>query len=243
MTLLLNISQTLYLLITLLSLPAYSDLGVFIGDMDNNGFAAKSGKLKHQDRILACNGVDFTKELTNARVEEIFTQMSTESLLRMAISRGLQTNLLYPEASNVQQKEGEESAGVASDGGVKDESMISVDGTPGTPKIGNELFNIGSLIPGGSLIPHTHTPTHTLTHTHTHSHTLTHSHTHSHALTHILTHTHTLTHTHSHTHSLTHTHTLSHTHTHTHSLQPLPAPLFSCHKHSSNRNQTYDKAH
>lgn len=109
--------------------------------MDNNGFASKSGQLKHQDRILACNGVDFTKELTNARVEEIFTEMSTEPLLRMAISRGLQTNLLYPEASsNGQGKEGVESVGVASEGGEKDESIA--DGAPGTPKIGRESLCI-----------------------------------------------------------------------------------------------------
>ena len=30
--------------------------------MDENGFAAKSQKLQINDRILACNGVDFTKE-------------------------------------------------------------------------------------------------------------------------------------------------------------------------------------
>ena len=40
----------------------HSDLGVFIGGMDDNGFAAKSEKLKINDRILACNGVDFTKQ-------------------------------------------------------------------------------------------------------------------------------------------------------------------------------------
>ena len=38
------------------------DLGVFIGGMDENGFAMKSEKLKINDRILACNGVDFTKD-------------------------------------------------------------------------------------------------------------------------------------------------------------------------------------
>ena len=38
------------------------DLGVFIGAMEENGFAMKSEKLKINDRILACNGVDFTKE-------------------------------------------------------------------------------------------------------------------------------------------------------------------------------------
>ena len=35
---------------------------MFIGAMDENGFAVKSEKLKINDRILACNGVDFTKD-------------------------------------------------------------------------------------------------------------------------------------------------------------------------------------
>lgn len=56
--------------------------------MDQNGFAAKSGKLQVQDRILACNGCDFTKNMTNSHVEAIFTEMIQEPLLRMAISRG-----------------------------------------------------------------------------------------------------------------------------------------------------------
>lgn len=56
--------------------------------MDPDCFAAKSGKLQVQDRILACNGTDFTKNMTNQRVEEIFTAMLKEPLLRMAISRG-----------------------------------------------------------------------------------------------------------------------------------------------------------
>lgn len=56
--------------------------------MDQNGFAAKSGKLQAQDRILACNGCDFTKNMTNSHVEAIFTEMIQEPLLRMAISRG-----------------------------------------------------------------------------------------------------------------------------------------------------------
>ena len=38
------------------------DLGVFIGEMDSEGFAATSGKLQVSDRILACNGEDFCKE-------------------------------------------------------------------------------------------------------------------------------------------------------------------------------------
>ena len=66
-----------------------SDLGVFIGAMDENGFAFKSGKLQFNDRILACNGVDFTKEHTMEQVKDIFYQMTQQPLLRMAISRGV----------------------------------------------------------------------------------------------------------------------------------------------------------
>ena len=66
-----------------------SDLGVFIGAMDENGFAFKSGKLQYNDRVLACNGVDFTKEHTTQQVKDIFYQMAQEPLLRMAISRGV----------------------------------------------------------------------------------------------------------------------------------------------------------
>ncbi len=40
----------------------FRDLGVFIGEMDSLGFAAKSGKLQLFDRILACNGEDLTGE-------------------------------------------------------------------------------------------------------------------------------------------------------------------------------------
>ena len=91
----------------------------------SNGFAALSGELQHQDRILACNGVDFTKEMTNARVEEVFTQMSKEPLLRMAISRGAQSNLPYLHVP--------QEVGVTSEEGVKVETEP---GTPSTPKIG-----------------------------------------------------------------------------------------------------------
>lgn len=38
------------------------DVGVFIGALDEDGFAAKSGGLKIHDQILACNGEDFTQE-------------------------------------------------------------------------------------------------------------------------------------------------------------------------------------
>ena len=73
-----------------------SDLGVFIGEMDENGFAFKSGKLQYNDRVLACNGVDFTKEHTTQQVKDNFYRMAQEPLLRMAISRGV--NL--PEAED-----------------------------------------------------------------------------------------------------------------------------------------------
>jgi hypothetical protein len=57
--------------------------------MDESGFAFKSGKLQYNDRVLACNGVDFTKEHTTQQVKDIFYQMAQEPLLRMAISRGM----------------------------------------------------------------------------------------------------------------------------------------------------------
>ena len=87
-----SVSHTLLHNIMLHSLHAhalYSDLGVFIGEMDENGFAFKSGKLQYNDRVLACNGVDFTKEHTTQQVKDIFYQMAQEPLLRMAISRGV----------------------------------------------------------------------------------------------------------------------------------------------------------
>lgn len=40
----------------------FRDLGVFIGALDQDGFAGKSGNLCVSDRILACNGEDFTQE-------------------------------------------------------------------------------------------------------------------------------------------------------------------------------------
>ena len=70
-------------------LITHSDLGVFIGEMDANGFAFKSGKLQYNDRVLACNGVDFTKEHTTQQIKDIFYEMAQEPLLRMAISRGV----------------------------------------------------------------------------------------------------------------------------------------------------------
>ena len=53
--------------------PPCSDLGVFIGAIDGNGFAAKSNKLQVCDRILACNGVDFTKESNKRWVSDTHT--------------------------------------------------------------------------------------------------------------------------------------------------------------------------
>ncbi len=96
--------------------------------MDPNGFAAQSGKLQHQDRILACNGIDFTKEMTNSRVEEVFTQMAQHPLLRLAISRGAQSNLPYTHKRA-------EPVGVVTDDGVKVEPDLEV---PSTPKIGKK---------------------------------------------------------------------------------------------------------
>ena len=41
------------------------DLGVFVGGLEKGGVAARSGKLSTSDRILACNGMDFTDENMN----------------------------------------------------------------------------------------------------------------------------------------------------------------------------------
>ena len=87
----------------------FRDLGVFIGALDQDGFAAKSGNLCVSDRILACNGEDFTQESNERyffvclysclifcthRVEERFRDMAVkEPLLRMAISRGFNLDL------------------------------------------------------------------------------------------------------------------------------------------------------
>lgn len=60
------------------SLSSFRDLGVFIGEMDSDGFAAKSGELQLFDRILACNGEDFTGE-TNRRYATVNTSTCTFS--------------------------------------------------------------------------------------------------------------------------------------------------------------------
>ena len=75
-----------------------SDLGVFIGAMDENGFAAKSGRLQVQDRILACNGVDFTKETNQRFVAEPdrFTNDSSLSLLVFYYSSSLNLGGFVP---------------------------------------------------------------------------------------------------------------------------------------------------
>ena len=84
--------------------------------MDENGFAFKSGKLQFNDRILACNGVDFTKEHTTQQVKDIFYEMAQEPLLRMAISRGV--SLLDTEANDSRDEEGHMTTqeGVAQEG-------------------------------------------------------------------------------------------------------------------------------
>ena len=66
-----------------------------------------------------------------------------------------------------------------------------------------------------TLIPHTHTHTHTRTHAHTHTRTHAHTHTRTHAHTHTRTHAHTHTRTHAHTHTRTHSHTRKRAHAHT----------------------------
>lgn len=67
---------------------SYRDVGIYIASIDPEGIAAKSGKLQVLDRILACNGCDFTKGMSNTRVEEIVTDMLKAPLLKMAVGRG-----------------------------------------------------------------------------------------------------------------------------------------------------------
>ena len=61
---------------------------MYIASIDPEGFAAKSGKLQVQDRILACNGVDFTKDMSNSEVEQVVLEMIKSPMLKMAVSRG-----------------------------------------------------------------------------------------------------------------------------------------------------------
>lgn len=101
-------------------------MGVYIAVMDQDGFAAKSGKLQVQDRILACNGCDFTKDMPNSRVEEIFSDMLHEPLLKMAISRGgFRGNLQGSRADEAQM--GAEDGGVVS--AAEEGGVVSVEGS------------------------------------------------------------------------------------------------------------------
>lgn len=77
---------------------------MFIGAMDEDGAAFKSSKFHTNDRILACNGVDFTKDHSEP-VKDIFNRMSQEPLLRIAIGRevGIPTHV---DVNNGGTKEG-----------------------------------------------------------------------------------------------------------------------------------------
>ena len=99
-----TLSSFLLSIIILLTSKTSRDLGVFIGAMDENGFAFKSGKLNCNDRLLACNGVDFTNnKYTVQQVKDIFYQMAhEESLIRIAISRGVS----IPEVNKGRTNEG-----------------------------------------------------------------------------------------------------------------------------------------
>lgn len=57
--------------------------------MDENGFAFKSGKFHYNDRILGCNGVDFTRKDHSEPVKDIFNRMAQEPVLKIAIGRGV----------------------------------------------------------------------------------------------------------------------------------------------------------
>ena len=56
--------------------------------MDENGCAFKSGKFHYNDRILGCNGVDFTRKGHSEPVKDIFNRMAQEPVLKIAIGRG-----------------------------------------------------------------------------------------------------------------------------------------------------------
>ena len=62
---------------------------MFIGAMDEDGVAFKSGKFHCNDRILACNGVDFTQMDTPEPIKDIFNKMAQKPVLRIAIGRGV----------------------------------------------------------------------------------------------------------------------------------------------------------
>ena len=61
---------------------------MYIASIAEDQFAAKSGKLQVMDRILACNGRDFTKSMSSEQVQEEFEKMLNDPLLRIAVSRG-----------------------------------------------------------------------------------------------------------------------------------------------------------
>lgn len=66
--------------------PDGRDAGIFIAALDENGFAAESKNLQINDRILACNGADFTK-ISNDKAIKKLNEMMDEPVLRIALSR------------------------------------------------------------------------------------------------------------------------------------------------------------
>ena len=63
--------------------------GIFISAMDEDGAAFKSGKFHNNDRILACNGIDFTRKDHSEPIKDIFSRMAKMPVLRIAIGRGV----------------------------------------------------------------------------------------------------------------------------------------------------------
>lgn len=131
------------------------DVGVYIASIDPEGFAAKSGKLQVQDRILACNGVDFTKDMSNSQVECIVTEKMQLPLLKMAISRGAFRGSLQATGGS-----GFEVGGVASEVGVGVAHAVasagvsvdgsSVDGSGSNVTVG---VAVGEEVDGGETTP------------------------------------------------------------------------------------------
>lgn len=116
-----------------------SDLGVYIASMVEGQFAAKSGSVQVMDRILACNGVDFTKSMSSVQVEEIFSKMVHEPLLRMAVSRGGFKSTLQ-KSTEVDSSRNEEVGGASVDvggSGSGDGASIVMDRSVGIGAVEN----------------------------------------------------------------------------------------------------------
>eukprot|EP00731_Ephydatia_muelleri_P034560 Em0065g21a len=122
--------------------PDGKDLGVFVGGLEKGGVAARSGKLSTSDRILACNGMDFTDEnMNNEQVEHLLMDMLVkDSRLRMAISRGLPLNIEEPHPQPQQQETPQESRASASH---TEQEPVVVNAAPGPTNVLSNTRRIG----------------------------------------------------------------------------------------------------